>query len=421
MTLNAEAGMRVTAVLLAISLGLSAASTVSAEAPAAKPAVRTDRGAYPPPPAPALPKAGGVFTDPVFGTEILRVTDEADGKENNQAYSYWPSFNRDSTRLHIACGNRRVLYRFDPKAFRIVGKEPLFGKRPPNGPEPRWDDAMWSADDPDVLYCHEGLRLWAYNVAKQEYALVKDFSKDLPPGHLCQMSKSADDKVFAGSLQDPKWKRTGYFAWRRDTDKIVLHETAEHDEVQTDKTGRWCVIKTGKQGKGVIRVRIADLASGKIEDLTDAAPDYAPGHSDNGRSTLIGHDNHKNRVTLRRMDAPHAFAGILEFKDDWSQGYHVSMCADDESWATLSLYVSNRFKQSGEFTNEIIQAATDGSGRVRRLAHHRSVFRSYWDSPRANISRDGRFVVFTSNWEGTGQRDVFVLRVPPLIEAAPAK
>jgi len=228
------------------------------------------------------------------------------------------------------------------------------------------------------------------------------------------LSKSTNDVVFAGSLQNPKWNRTGYFLWRRDTAKIVLRKTVDHDEVQVDKSGRFCVVKTGRQGKGAVEVRVVDLRTGRIENLTDDAPDFAPGHSDNGRGLVVGHDNIRNRITFRRLDSPHNVKTLLDLKNDWSQDYHVSMLADDESWATLSFYVGNKLPSSGIFKNEIVQVATDGSGRVRRLAHHRSVFKSYWDSPRANISRDGRFIVFTGNWEGTGQRDVFILKAPPM-------
>jgi len=46
----------------------------------AAPSIKTDRGVYTEPPLPKLPKAGGTFVDPTFGTAIMRVTDEADGK-----------------------------------------------------------------------------------------------------------------------------------------------------------------------------------------------------------------------------------------------------------------------------------------------------------------------------------------------------
>lgn len=384
------------------------------------PSVRTDRAVYAPPqPAPTLPEAGGTFVDPTFGMTILRVTDAADGKENHNAYSYWPSFNRDSSRFFIWSGGKAVLYRFDPDAFRIVGKETLWGGKPPSGSTPGWEDAIWSGVDADVLYCHEGLNLWRYDVATKQYTLVKNFSNLARAAHIRQMSKSLDDSVFGFSLQDKKWNVIGYLVWRRDSDKVLLEQYADGlDEIQVDKSGRFCVIKTGRQGKGAIEARVADLATGKIDDLTDNAPDFAPGHSDNGHGFVMGADNWRNCLTVRRLATPHNHAVALDLKNDWSQDFHVSLLADDEQWALVSFYVGNRLESSGVFRDEIVQVATDGSQRVRRLAHHRSAVRDYWDSPRANISRDGRFVVFTSNWNGTGQRDVFILQVPDVRAAS---
>src|SRR6185369_3733437 len=54
----------------------------------------------------------------------------------------------------------------------------------------------------------------------------------------------------------------------------------------------------------------------------------------------------------------------------------------------------------------------DGSDRVVRMAHHHSVYRSYYDTPRANLSQDGKYVTFTSNWGNSGRTDVFLLKVP---------
>jgi hypothetical protein len=45
---------------------------------------------------------------------------------------------------------------------------------------------------------------------------------------------------------------------------------------------------------------------------------------------------------------------------------------------------------------ELFLQYTDGS--VLRLAHHRSSSCGYWVQPRASISRDGRYVVFASDW-----------------------
>ena len=80
--------------------------------------------------------------------------------------------------------------------------------------------------------------------------------------------------------------------------------------------------------------------------------------------------------------------------------------------------------------NEVLAVATDGSGQVWRFAHHRSTVPrrglaasaekyNLWDSPRGTASPDGRFYMFTSNWEETlGQdrngrfrQDVFIVKL----------
>lgn len=344
----------------------------------------------------ALPAVGETFADPVFGSEILRVG------PGTIAYSYWPTFNADSTRLHIS---GPMLYDFDPDAFAISNPQPLFQ----GGPAVGWEDSIWSASDPEVIFAHEGLRLWAHDVSTKSWTLLKQFSysNEYP----WQMSRSDDDDVFAFSRRSSTtYAYVGYVVWRRSTDTILLSaNTSQLDEVQVDKTGQWLVVKTGQSGAGVIEVRIVNLATGAVENLTDNGPDFSPGHSDNGAGIVIGADNWNNRVTYRSLAAPHAVSTVLSLGSDWSQDYHVSMLAANETWVLLSLYGNT---SPGLFHSEIVQVATDGSGKVRRLAHHRSVVGDYYDSPRANLSRDGRFVAFTSNWQGGG-REVFVLRTPP--------
>ena len=62
----------------------------------------------------------------------------------------------------------------------------------------------------------------------------------------------------------------------------------------------------------------------------------------------------------------------------------------------------------------------NGTANVWRFAHHRSQYLWFWDSPRANVSQDGRFALFTSNWEATlgigpygPRQDAFIVRLAP--------
>jgi hypothetical protein len=134
---------------------------------------------------------------------------------------------------------------------------------------------------------------------------------------------------------------------------------------------------------------------------------------------VLGVDVEMRAAGGRSLADPHNPYTVINWSD-WSQGDHTSMQADDPTWALTSLFYANpsNHPSTGLYRDEILLIKTDGSQDVRRLAHHHSVFfdgdpatEDYYNSPRANISYDGKFVTFTSNWGNSGRRDVFVLRV----------
>jgi hypothetical protein len=372
--------------------------------------IKTDLAGYPELPAPRLPAAGGKFLDPLFGTEIMRVTDERDGDDCGTAYSYWPTFNRDNTRLMAQVGGGNIkLFKFDPAAFQLGGKE-----SPANVPGTGYASfqfAIWSGIEPDKFFITRGAKLYSYDVPSRAYSLVFDLSREVKTGdYFVQMSKSLDDDVFAFTRKNAAYQTIGYLAYQRSTKRVLTSiETNTLDEVQVDKSGRYLVVKTTQEGRGAIQDQIVDLQTGKTTDLIDDAPDHAPGHSDNGNGTIAGASNHLNSITFRRLATPHTFTVLLDKGKNYYLSEHVSLLADNEAWALVSFYGTT----SGVFMRELVQVAMDGSGRVRRLVQHRSVFGGYYDSPRANISRDGQFIAFTSNWGGGKRRDLFVARIEP--------
>jgi len=392
--------------LLGIALCLQVILAVNAFA-----GIKRDYGTYPVPPAPPLPAAGGTVIDPTFGTKIMRLTDENDGPECINSYSYWPTFNVDSTRLLVYSGVAPLLYRFDPVNFKIVDKLTWTTTL-------RWEDAIWSGTDPDLTYAHDfGMHLFTYNVATQTSTQIADLSSLYRNGdYLWQMSKSiSNDNVFAFTRRDARYNVVGYLVWQRDINQVIYDvETSQVDEVQVDKTGRYLVVKTGEQGVGAIEVKVVDLKTLTVQDLTDDGPDYAPGHSDNGKKIVIGADNWRNQVTYRTLADPHTVRTLINYDNDWTQAYHISMLANNEKWALVSSYSVVTGTPAGPFHDEIYQVATDGSLAVRRLAHHFSIYDDdYYASPRADISRDGRFIAFTSNWGVPGgHKDVFILKNP---------
>jgi len=380
--------------------------------------IKRDYGTYPVPSAPPLPPAGGTIVDPTFETTIMRLTDANDGPDCVNAYSYWPTFNINNTRLLVYSGIAPLLYRFDPVNFAIIDKA-VWDTPTPIGGTVGWEDAIWSGSDPDTIYAHDsiGMHLWAYNAATQTYTLIVDFTSQYNPGdYLWQMSKNINtDNVFAFTRRDRRYHNAGYLVWKRDTNQVIYNvNTTQLDEVQVDKSGRYLVVKTGQQGTGAIEVQVVDLRTLAVENLTDDGPDYAPGHSDNGNKIVVGADNWNNQVTYRTLANPHSFYSLINYGSDWTQAYHISMSANNEKWVLLSSYSATDGTPAGPFHDEIYQVATNGSGSVRRLAHHFSIYGGdYYASPRADISRDGHLIAFTSNWgvEG-GRKDVFILKIP---------
>lgn len=354
---------------------------------------------------------GRHFTDPDFGTKLIQVTNSSDGQSCTNAYSYWPSFNKDDTKFFLFCDNKSFLYDFDPNNFQITARHDLFPTMPSGG-MPNGEDSIWSGTSNNILYAHTGIKLWRLNLNNNSYDLIKDFSANFDNKFLWQMSKSLDDNRFAFTLKDPDqdYNIIGYFVWDKTKNKIIYQiNTNTLDEVQLDKSGKYLVVKTGDETKGDVRVKIVNLDNSEVTDLIYGSPDFAPGHSDNGSGILVGADDWNNSLTLRDLSNPKSFKTILSFGSDWTEASHISFLADDESWLLLSLYTPGGLK-SGKYHDEIIMVSTDGSATVKELIYHHSVVNDYSDQPHADISRDGKFAIFTSNWDGT-RRDVYLLKI----------
>ncbi len=373
-----------------------------------------DLQVYSEPPLPSLTHADAKIIDPTFGTTILRLTDNADGNSGTQVqYAYWPVFNANSSRIHVVGtyeASRSVFYKFDPTTMTTSNKLVL-RTPPPSGWLMERSDMIWSGTDPDVIYGHnEVQKLWGYNVATNSYTLIKDFtSQVIPGGGLYQMSKSLQDDVFAFTLTNASNNPAGFLVWKRSTDQVLLRQlVANVNEVQVDKSGQFLsVVFNGNNDQ------VWTLATGRYQSLTWGADGFA--HYDSGQGTLLTVGFSLKDLRYRQLNSPHTFTSLLPGYISYAtQNDHYSMLADNEQWGMISRYSLSGGPVLDTFDNEIFQVATDGSNRVRRIAHHRSVALSYEAQPRANISRDGRFVAFTSNWGRAGGRlDVYVAEISP--------
>jgi hypothetical protein len=436
---------------LLLTATLSSAPDARAQSSVEAPGVRTDRRVYARPPLPALPAAGGKWRDPVFGTELLRATDARDypGPGCGTFYSHWPTFNRTSTLLLIRCGvnGDAVIKRFDPERFELG--ETLRKRLPalPDGSSVEWQGATWSAEDPDLIYAHvngyspdyaryTGMKLYEYRVSTNTFKLVKDFAPQLAPGKpdaLYEMHADARTDVFTFMHKRAgRYEPLGFIAWSRTADKVLKYVANDFDAnaCSPDKSGRYLYFPLNKTQPDGSKARILDLQTNRWETLYWNASDDPPGHGDAGTGTVTGRSPFTGGFSFRTLAAPHKQTSIFDMKDargvtDWSNDQHTTLYADDESWVLLGAYddPAETGSETNVFDDELIQIATDGSQRIRRLAHtrtrvdNRTETGGYWATPKPTISRDGRYVAFTSNWENSiGRYDLVIAK----IEAPPA-
>src|SRR5207247_7849793 len=126
---------------------------------------------------------------------------------------------------------------------------------------------------------------------------------------------------------------------------------------------------------------------------------------DNNEDVLVGQENCGNRgvvvggqliggvVMVRLRDG-----AITPLTDPTNEAYphHVSTRnLDRPGWA----YVGYNFESGKRFSDEILAVKLDGSKSVQRFAHKHSAYSScYRCESHAVPSRDGRRVIWASNW-----------------------
>jgi hypothetical protein len=409
--------------------------------------IRTDRKVYPTPAAPRFGHAGSKLTDPTFGTRLMRATDENDYPAPGCGtwYSQWPTFNSNNTRLLIRCGSSgdMKIKAFDPVSFTL-GATLQTASSITKGQSLQWQGATWSRNDPDLIFVHaaysnpgdsgvSGMKLYAYRPSTNALTLIKDFSSLAPgkPDYLFEMHIAQDgkDDLFTfmeyrvGNPNNPLY----FIVWRRSTDKVlqhILNAKLDANAAIPDKSGRWIWFALNKTEPDGARHRILDLQTNTWQTIYWKADDDAPSHGDPGSGINVGKGNFSGGFNFRSLSNPHRPKILFDFKDskgvvDWSNDLHTTLYADDESWVTIGLFDESNVGETGAFENEVMQIAMDGSQRIRRLFHHRSIVDNktdasgYWATPKPTISRDGRYIAFTSNWGKSGRCDLYIARIDP--------
>jgi hypothetical protein len=347
------------------------------------------------------PAAGESYGDSVFGSNIKRLTDSThtfdaafgDGRMVNTIgteYSTMTPFNQDNTRLLLEYLSYFALH---------DGEGNFLGNLPfqiNSSSEPRW-----SRKDPNVLYYRLGNQLKQYNVATKTMSVVHTFSEYSGISGLFESDICFDGNHFV-LVGDGRY----VFVYEISTDTkgpVFDAGGASFDSVYITPDDN-VLITWNANGSG--RYQGVELFNRNM--IFQRQVTRAPGHMDvtrdtNGDEVLVWFNAgdltpicNNGLVKIRLADATQTC--LLTF--DWSLAEHVS-ATDNSGWVFVETYApGDPIPPSGWFryTDELLQIKLDGT-EVRRLAHHHSrPFNSYVYQPKASVSRDGRKLVYSSNF-----------------------
>ena len=361
-------------------------------------------------PALAKPAKGVPFTEPTYGTSVVRLTDHAaEGLSGfaRQDYSRRQAFNADSTRVLIysISGHWHV---YDAVTYQFI--KTLTG--PAGDAEPQWHPT-----NPDLLYYLPtngvGMQVRELTVSTGTDRVMGDLSERLrqrwPTAHAAwtksEGSPSADGRYWCFMVDDASWGSVGVVTWDRDTDSItgmLSTHGARPDHVSMSPSGNYCVV-SGDSVRGTVaysrdfQTRRKLLSKSEHSDIAlDANGDdvfVAIDYQSSGGSLFMTHISSCKRTEL-----------FSTYIDQTATALHISGKAYAKpGWVLVSTYADYYAPNPDLDTRrwlhrKVMAVQLAANPTIRHLAHHRSYVGEYWGEPQASVNRDFTRVVFNSDW-----------------------
>jgi len=357
------------------------------------------------------------FTDPTFGTTITRVTDPsmAPSTSTNETlglrheYSRYPALNADNTQVIV-----RVIGGADRGYFEV--RDLVSGSLLYKIGAQRGDPEMsWHPTSPDRLFYRATNEIRVFHTDTGQSEVLMSF-----PEYYAITSKEegrpSDDWQYYAFLgfPDSSYSTADIVVVDLVAKKIVVTwaNAGKPDWVSMSPSGKY-VIAQWVDGQGT---RVYDRST--LSYLRTAFSDTA--HADfaydaEGNEVIVYHAISAQALTELGSPSgcPIALARLADGEKtkllDVGWGWftpHFSGIASRQhpGWVLLSTYTTPENTQY-PYSREVLWLKLDGSGAVRRIAHHHSDQsridgkKDYWAEPQATSSWDGSIVLFSSVWE----------------------
>ncbi len=382
-------------------------------------------------PMPSFPRpAKGVpYTDPTYGTCVVRVTDAANEPPPTFArndYSRRQAFNADDS-LILVYAYDGSWHLYDARTLQYVKK-----LRGPGGDaEPQWDP-----QDPNILYYlpnKGGMSIRKVDVVTDTVTIVADFTqpdsngfriRDLWPTAArlwtkSEGSPSRDLRYWAFVVQDANFNFLGLMSYDLQTNTILgtFSGPEEPNNVSMSISGSHVVAQYSRNDRPIAEIdqggpvafsrdfsSYTFLRPGGLVSHTDLALDAA------GNDVLVGVD-HGNGYAFFTDLQTGLTTDLFYIWGSGASAMHFSgRSYNKPGWAVVSVYGG-----SGDWLhNKVFVVELAANPRIYHLAHHHRGSGGYFTEVHASTNRDLTRIVFNSNWGGNDltQVDTYMIEIP---------
>ncbi|MGH9408140.1 MAG: hypothetical protein ACRD1V_01650 [Vicinamibacterales bacterium] len=442
----------------------------------------TNRNTYAKPPLPALGPAGSTFSDPVFHSSITRVTDSVT-RPGFHNYSFRTTSSPHQNEWS-ANGSYFYVLSTDGTAipFRFNAATGTASRINPTSTS-NGGMVLSTYIEPQFSYVNDSIIYLGYSgVGTNDRTIDQyDFStgvyttlvnldtvvSGLSGTYIGGVASSAGStervEVFFGGVSQDHHHYVLVFDHANPSSRLLLDTSASTlngqptpitldfslHAVNIDHSGRYVMLYPTAADQASARQApqavLWDTLTGSFVPMVDSMLPY--GHDAFGYGVMVNQDCCTSTTwdaaqwQFRSLAAPAVTRDMLPTVVSPKEVY----LSDHTTWnnasaTTLVPYISATFRYGDNtapwraLDDEIIAVETDVPGQnptIWRFAHHRSDVtydgnpsaEAFWYEPRPNVSDDGRWVLFTSNWEktlgtdpkgdpGTGARqDVFLVNL----------
>ena len=376
------------------------------------------------------------YIDPNFGSSITRITnsDAINSGIARTMYSTIQAWNADESKL-ILWHREEGHFLYDGTTYELIERLPIVPAD--------IEQVFWSRGDSNIfiypnkavgslvdidggVYRLKGNELLEYNIATKFFRVIKDFNSicsagaGITGGNDVQMP-SYDDDLIGLRCDDLA------FTYRVSTEQVTilsgqgLSATAKlyapqpfpsgdrsyhYDTVRNEFLETQTVFFLGRPDE--------HANVGRLHDASDAYFSVAFNQTTNGAcqsgvGSIVVHEASSGDCrVLVGQDTGYPYT---------LSGTHISALANKNPGWVLASSVGYGVEGDSLLEQELYLANTDESNpQVCRIAHHRSSGRhgqiGYFAEPHPVLSPSGTRVLFNSDWNDSGQVDVYVIELP---------